>query len=308
MIPRVEERLTGAYAVLPVPLKEGGALDLDALGEIVERVLQRGIRGLAVLADGAEAIQLALEERERVVARTVQRCGGRATVLAGLRATSVVLATEEGKRFKDLGADGLLVSLEEQRAEIRPGEMLTPVIAHFTAVVRDVGLPTLYDHVPSDLPLTPEEVGDLFAEVTLVGIRNGTPHAADVAAQIRAVGRPISMFASRSFDCLTCLSAGGVGAMCPVATAMPLTARRLVEKHRAGNDAGARDAQSRLARAQLFVATEGTQPGQSPHLGLTEALAAVGVVGAAVSRNPNAGLSDERRNKIRELARELVEL
>lgn len=308
MIPRVEERLTGAYAVLPVPLKESGSLDLDALGEIVERVLQRGIRGLAVLADGVEALQLAPEERERVVARTVQRSGGRATVLAGLRAPSVVLATEEGKRFKDLGVDGLLVSLEERRAEIRPGEMLTPVIAHFTAVVRDVGLPTLYDHVPSDLPLTPEEVGDLFAEVTLVGIRNGTPHATDVAAQIRAVGRPISMFTSRSFDCLTCLSVGGVGAMCPVATAMPLTARRLIEKHRAGNDAGAQDAQTRLARAQPFVATEGPHGAESPHLALTEALAAVGIVGSAVSRNPKGGLSEERRARIRELARELVEL
>jgi dihydrodipicolinate synthase/N-acetylneuraminate lyase len=308
VIPRVEERLTGAYAVLPVPLKEGGGLDLDALGEIVERVLQRGIRGLSVLADGAEALQLAPEERDRVVARTVQRSGGRATVLAGLRAPSPVLATEEGKRFKDLGVDGLLVSLEESRAEIRPGEMLTPVIAHFTAVVRDVGLPTLYDHVPADLPLTPEEVGDLFAEVTLVGIRNGTPQATDVAAQIRAVGRPISMFTSRSFDCLTCLQVGGVGAMCPVATLMPLTARRLIEKHRAGNDAAAQDAQSRLARAQIFVTTEGGRVGESPHLALIEALAAVGIVGAAVSRSPTAALSEEHRNRIRELARELVEL
>ena len=306
MIPRVEERLTGAYAVLPVVLKEGGGLDLDAVGEIVERVLQRGIRGIAVLADGPEAVYLAPEERDRVVARAVQRSQGRATILAGLRAPSAVLAAEEGKRFKDLGADGLLVSLEERRAEIRPGEMMTPVIAHFTAVVRDVGLPTLYDHVPADMPLTPEEVGDLFAEVTLVGIRNGTPQATDVAAQIRAVGRPISMFTSRSFDCMTCLSVGGVGAMCPVATAMPLTARRLVEKHRAGNDAGAQEAQSRLARAELFVAT--ATAGESPHLALIEALHAVGITGPAVSRNPKGGLTDDLRSRIRALAHELVEL
>ena len=50
------------------------------------------------------------------------------------------------------------------------------------------------------------------------------------------------------------------------------------------------------------------QKRESPHLALTEALAAVGVVGSAVSRSPKGGLSEERRAKIRELARELVEL
>jgi 4-hydroxy-tetrahydrodipicolinate synthase len=304
----VEERLTGAYAALPVPLKEGGGVDLDGLGEIVERVLQRGIRGLVVLADATEAAQLTEDERDRVVARVVQRTEKRATVLAGLRASSAARAVDEGKGFRDLGADGLLVSLEEKSAELNTGELLTPVIAHFTAIVRDVGLPTLYDHVPFDLPLSPEEVSDLFAEVTLVGIRNGTPDATDVAAQIRAVGRPISMFTSRSFHALECLAAGGVGSMCPIATLMPLTARRLVEKHRMGNDASALEAQARLARAAPLVSADPAFPGTSPHLALNVALASVGIVGSATSRALQGGLSEARRKEIHDLARELVEL
>jgi len=101
---------------------------------------------------------------------------------------------------------------------------------------------------------------------------------------------------------------GGVGAMCPIATVMPLTARRLIDKHRASNDAGAEDAQARLERAAPFVAVDPAFPGDSPHLALTEALASVGIVGPAISRNPRSGLTDARRHEIRELARELVEL
>lgn len=306
MIPRLEERLTGAYASLPVPLKADGGVDFDGLGEVVERVLVRGIRGLLVLGDTIESSQLTPDERDRVVARTVQRAEKRATVLAGLHASSTAQAVDEGKGFRDLGADGLLVSLAEKGAELSAGELLTPVIAHFTAIVRDVGLPTMYDHVPSELALSPEEVSDLFSEVTLVGIRNGTPNGSDVRAQMRAVGRPISMFTSRSYQCLECLAEGGVGAMCPLATAMPLTARRLIEKHRAGNDAGARDAESRLERARAFVTT--TVPNESVHLPLTEALAALGLVGPAVSRKLAVALSDVRRKTIQDLARELVEL
>jgi 4-hydroxy-tetrahydrodipicolinate synthase len=306
MIPRLEERLTGAYASLPVPLKADGGVDLDGLGELVERVLSRGIRGLAVLADTIEASELTPEERERVVARTVQRADKRATVLAGLHAANTAQAVDEGQGFRDLGADGLLVSLADRGAELSAGELLTPVIAHFTAIVRDVGLPTMYDHVPSELALSPEEVSDLFAEVTLVGIRNGTPNASDVRAQMRAVGRPISMFTSRSYQCLDCLDAGGVGAICPLATVLPLTARRLIEKHRSGNDVGARDAESRLERARPFVTT--TVANESVHLPLTEALAALGLVGPAVSRKVAVALSDVRRKTIQDLAREIAEL
>lgn len=306
MIPRLEERLTGAYASLPVPLKQDGAVDLDGLGEVVERVLTRGIRGLVVLDDALEASQLTPEERDRVVARVVQRTEKRATVLAGLHASNTAQAVEEGKGFRELGADGLLVSVGEKDAELSASEPLTPVIAHFTAIVRDVDLPTLYDHVPSELSLSPEEVSDLFAEVSLVGIRNGTPNGSDVRAQMRAVGRPISMFTARSYQSLDCLAAGGVGSMCPLATLLPLTARRLIEKHRAGNDAGAKDAEARLERARPFVTT--TVPHESVHLPLTEALAAVGIVGPAHSRKLAVALSDVRRKTIRELARELVEL
>ncbi len=246
------------------------------------------------------------DERDRVVARVVQRAEKRATVIAGLHAWNTPQAVDEGRGFRELGADGLLVSIAEKDPELSAGEPLTPVIAHFTAIVREVGLPTMYDHVPSDLSLSLEEVEDLFAEVSLVGIRNGTPNGSDIRAQMKAVGRPISMFTSRSYQTLDCLAAGGVGAMCPLVTVLPLTARRLIEKHRAGNDAGAKDAEAHLERARPFVTT--TVPHESVHLPLTEALAAVGIVGPAISRKLAVALSDVRRKTIRELARELVEL
>ena len=89
---------------------------------------------------------------------------------------------------------------------------------------------------------------------------------------------------------------------------MPITARRLIEKHRAGNDAGAEDAQARLARAAPFVTPQRGGDDESVHLPLTEALAAVGIIGAAGFRTAKATLGEERRDQIRDLARELVEL
>jgi len=305
VIPRLEERLTGAYAAIPIPFHDDQSLDLDGLGEIIDRVLARGIRGLTILGDSAESMTLSDDERYGVLGYAVQRTGGRATIVAGLRSSAAGIAVEQGKRFKDLGADALLVALPG-----RPGALLTGVVAHYTAVVRDVDLPTLYDHAPTDLALSPEEVGELLTEVTLVGIRNGSRGAADLAEQIRAVGRPISMFTGQSFDCLTCLAGGGVGAICPIAALMPSTARRLIDEHRAGNDAGAEDAQSRLLRAaplvtaELHEATAGV-----PHPGIREALVSVGILRSAMVRGTSAAhMSEERRQQMRVLGAELAEL
>ena len=98
MIPRLEERLTGAFATIPVPLNEDLSIDLDGVGEIAERAIARGLRGVVVFADPAEASHLSREERERVLAQVVTRSAGRATILCGLRAPSAAVAVEEGER------------------------------------------------------------------------------------------------------------------------------------------------------------------------------------------------------------------
>ena len=53
MIPGVEGRLLGAFPALPVPLREDKALDLDALGVLLDRLIDRGVRGVSIFGGGA---------------------------------------------------------------------------------------------------------------------------------------------------------------------------------------------------------------------------------------------------------------
>ena len=307
MIPSVADRLTGAFPVVPTPFHEDQTLDLDGLGEVVDRLLAAGIRGLTVLGSGSESVYLTDEERLAVVEHTARRVAGRATIVAGLIQFGTQVATDQGKRFRDLGADALLLGLPQ------PYDMpLVQVIAHFTAVVRDVKLPTLYYHAPKPghLRLAPEQVGTLFGEVSLVGIENASKgSSSDVRAQIRAVGRPIAMFTAHSADCLDCLTEGGVGAMCPVTVLMPKTILKLVGEHRIGNDEAAKAAQERLLLATPIIALDpGETSPAAEHWGIKEALVAAGILQSGTVRQPQTGLSPERRARIRSIATDLVEL
>lgn len=302
MIPSIADRLVGPYPALPTPFNDDQSLDLGGLGELIDRVLQKGVTGIVLLDDVAERTYLTDEERHRVVSYAADRAKGRAIIVATVSQVGTAAAVYQGKRYRDMGADALVIGM--------PNVADTPlplVISHFTAIVRDVGVPALYDHRGS---LPPEEVGELFNEVSLVGIKNASPDLREVIAQIRAVGRPISMFVGRSADCIECLDAGGVGAICPLAALMPASARRVMVGHRKDDPAEAEAARQRFVNAAPLAAGGTDENGRAivPQAKIKEALSAAGILRSSRVRDPQPALSESQKAAVRELASRYLEL
>ncbi|HVU05812.1 MAG TPA: dihydrodipicolinate synthase family protein [Polyangiaceae bacterium] len=305
MMTGVEGRLFGPFPALPVPLHDDRSLDLDGLGRLIDRLVARGVAGLSVLGGGGEAAYLTGEERQRVVEFTAARAGKKVVVIAGIVELPTEVAVYEAIRFRELGANALLVAPPLDDA-------LPQVVAHYSAIVRDAALPTLYDHDPkrTRFELTEEDMGKLFVEVALAGIRNGSPRPEDAGDLIRAVGRPIAMFAGQSTDMLSCLEAGGVGTICPLPVILPVTARKLVDEYRAGSPDAARVALSKLFDGTPLITPESGQPTRDGvfHQGVKEALVAVGILKSAQTRNPSGTPSEAWRARVRELGKDLCEL
>jgi 4-hydroxy-tetrahydrodipicolinate synthase len=301
----VEGRMFGAFPSLPIPLHDDKSLDLDGLGRVIDRVVARGATGVSILGGGGEAAYLTGEERQRVVEFTAQRAGRKVLVIAGIVELPTEVAVYEAVRFKELGANALLVAPPLDDA-------LPQVIAHYSAIVRDSALPTLYDHDPkrTRLEISEEDMGSLFVEVALAGIRNGSPRPKEAIELIRAVGRPIAMFAGYCADMLACLEAGGVGAICPLAVLMPVTARKLVDEYRHGSEDAVKQALARLVRGTPLVSPESGSPSLTGvyHHGVKEALVAAGIVKSASTRDPSAPPSEPWKQRMRELGKELIEL
>jgi 4-hydroxy-tetrahydrodipicolinate synthase len=301
------DRLIGAFPVLPTPFNDDQSVDYDGLADIVERLLASGIKGLTVLGSGSEGAYLTDDERLTVLEQVSKRVAGRATLVAGLVQFSTAVAVDQGKRFKDLGAEALLLGLPQHY-----DMPVAQVITHYTAVVRDVQLPTLYYHSPkpSRFGLSSKQLGRLFSEVSLVGVNSASIDVAEIGVQIRAIGRPISMFTAHSNYCLACLTDGGVGAMCSLGVLMPKTAMRLVNDYRSGDDDGASAAQARFAHAASVLAAEAFEgdPAGATHWGVKEALVTAGVLKSGMVRKPQPGLSEAQKASIRGVAKDLAEL
>jgi dihydrodipicolinate synthase/N-acetylneuraminate lyase len=303
----VVARLGGAFPAVVTPFHEDETLDLESLCTLLEWLFERGIRGFTLLGSSAENTYLTPDERSRIVECAKRQLGDGMTLLAGVISFGTRAAVEEGKRLRDCGADALLVAL--------PQYYVTPlpeVIAHYGAIVRDVGLPVLYYHYPdpTHLRLTPEEVARLFAEVDVSGIKNSNLDIGDLKAQLAAIERPIRMFAGQSFSFLEALKSRAVGAICPVTCLMPKTSVALHAAFEAGDLARANELQSALFKALPAVMPEPgpTGPVGVPHAGVKEALVSAGLLRTATVRLPQPGLSERKRLEVRALAQNIVEV
>jgi 4-hydroxy-tetrahydrodipicolinate synthase len=151
--------LRGSYSVTVTPFTaDRRAVDLDALKRFMEWQVQAGVPGVIVLGTTGEYLTLTDDEREQVVATTVDQVAGRAHVLVGTMNAYTPNAVRYSKQAEQLGADGLMVL---------PPYYYTPtddeIWNYYKAVSEAVSVPImLYNNpVTSNVDMSAQLVGRL---------------------------------------------------------------------------------------------------------------------------------------------------
>ena len=98
----------GAGTAIVTPFTPAGDLDEAALRRLVRRQIEAKIDVLVPCGTTGESAAMTAAEQERVVAITVEECGGRVPVLAGAGSNDTRVAVERAKVMSGLGADGIL--------------------------------------------------------------------------------------------------------------------------------------------------------------------------------------------------------
>ncbi len=103
-------KLAGAYAALVTPLTEKGELNQEALGRLLDHVINGGVDGISVLGSTGESASLSPRLRLQVVREAVGLCRGRTLVAAGIADSSPEAAIEQINALAELGLGLVLVS------------------------------------------------------------------------------------------------------------------------------------------------------------------------------------------------------
>ncbi|MDB6001792.1 MAG: dapA [Rhizobacter sp.] len=194
---------SGIWVPLVTPFRNG-AVDLDALSTLTERLLDDGVDGIVALGTTGEPASLSHAERLSVLDAVMEVSARRKPVLAGVGGVNTAAVCDEARAYAATGIDGVLVSAPYYLCPSSDG-----LVWHFKQVAQAVGrLPVMLYNVPK---------------------RTGTDHNEDVIEQLMALPnvaavkecashnfgwlglQPLSMMTGDDAALIECMSHGGTG-------------------------------------------------------------------------------------------------
>ena len=239
----IAPRLRGSLTALVTPFAEGGEVDDDALGALVEWQIAEGTRGLVPVGTTGESPTLTHDEHERVVAVVVEAAGGRVPVVAGAGSNNTAEAVRLARHAASVGADAALVVTPYYNRPTQAG-----LIAHFTAVAEASGLPILIYNIParSVVDMAPATMAALSRLPGIIGVKDATADVVRVSRQRAFCGPDFVQLSGEDASALGFNAHGGRGCIGVTANVAPALCAAFQEASLGGGHAAALDLQDRL--------------------------------------------------------------
>jgi 4-hydroxy-tetrahydrodipicolinate synthase len=294
--------LRGAFTALVTPFTPDGALDEAAFRRLVRWQVLAGIDGLVPCGTTGEAPTLSADERDRLIAATVETVAerpsrGRVHVIAGTGTNDTAATIRATRRAAALGADAALVVAPYYN---RPdGRMLD---AHFRAVADEGDLPIVLYNVPSRTGTNIDAAAFLrLAEhPRVVAVKEASGNLEQIARICAERPRDVAVLAGDDAWTLPILALGGDGVVSVASNEIPGELVALCAAARSGDWDAARRTHERWL--QLFLANFRGAPNPVP---VKAALMAMGLLDSDAVRAPLLTLEPEPRAALAGLLRTL---
>jgi N-acetylneuraminate lyase len=140
------EPLQGLIAATTTPLREDGSIHLDAIGPMIDRLLESGVGGLYVCGSTGEGMSLTCDERKSVVEASVGAASGRVPVIVQVGHNSMADARSLATHAADAGADVISATCPSY---FKVCDVPTLVDCMQQIAAGAGGLPFYYYHIPA---------------------------------------------------------------------------------------------------------------------------------------------------------------
>lgn len=161
-------QLHGILPPFPTPVTADGRVDEKALRKMLHMLIEAGVHGLVPIGGTGEYTALSPQDRERVVAITVEVADGRIPVIAGMVSPGFAESVTAGKAFKAAGADVLLAVTPFYVSPTQSG-----IREYFRAYREAVDLPILFYDVPYRTRIVTEAqtIAEMEADGSIFGMK-----------------------------------------------------------------------------------------------------------------------------------------
>src|SRR5436305_2481547 len=234
--------IEGCLTALVTPL-QGGKVDFDALGKLVDWQIEQGVDGIVSVGTTGGSATLDVDEHIAVIAATVKAARGRVPVVAGAGGNSTSEALELTRASEAAGAHALLHVTPYYNRPNQEG-----LFRHFEAVARSTKLPIILYNVPSRTAcdLLTETVVRLAAIDNIIGIKDATGNLVRGSELIAHVGDRIAVLSGDDGTAFPLYAIGARGVISVVTNIAPRDMADLWDAAKAGDWARARQIHFKL--------------------------------------------------------------
>lgn len=286
----------GTITPLITPFKgESGIspeVDYDALEALIEWQLSCGVNGISACATTGESVTLSSDEQAKVLKRTIEVVKGRVPVIAGTGTNSTKDTIEKTRRARELGADGALVVVPYYNKPTQEG-----LVAHFSAVAKEGGLPVVLYSVPSRtvIEISIETYRALRKVPGIVATKESTDSVTRLITFMDAVGDSIALLAGDDTIVYYVMTLGGKGVISASANVIPKEFVAITDSARSGDMKASQAAQEAvLPIVQVMFSEPNPIPAKA-------ALKILGKIPSDAVRLPLLPAKDHTKAKLREV-------
>jgi 4-hydroxy-tetrahydrodipicolinate synthase len=210
--------LRGSLVPIVTPFRND-ALDLDALGQLIEWQIASGSHGISVTGTTGEPSSLTLDERKRVIAAAREAVGGRVPFIPGTGSTNHAETLELTRYAASLGADAVLLITPYYNRPSQAG-----LFRHFDAVARSVGVPVILYNIPgrTAVNLEVDTVARLReANRNIIGVKESNKDFEHINRLLHKMGRDFLVYSGIELLCFPILAIGGAGYISATGNLLP---------------------------------------------------------------------------------------
>src|SRR6056297_708234 len=139
------ERFDGLIAATVTPMDASGALALDRLPPLVEKLSADGVVGMFACGRTGEGLSLTIDERQETLEATLALARGRMRTIAHVGHNSLAAAADLARHAQAAGADAVAAT---SPSYFKPPDITTLVDSMAAVAEAAPALPFYYYHIP----------------------------------------------------------------------------------------------------------------------------------------------------------------
>ena len=233
----------GSLVAIVTPMRDDGALDLDAFRRLIDWHVREGTDGIVVVGTTGESPTVDFDEHRLLIDTAVKHAAGRVPVIAGTGANSTREAIELAEHAKKSGAAMSLSVVPYYNKPTQEG-----LYRHFRAIAEAVDIPQVLYNVPARTvaDMQNDTVLRLANVPNIVAIKDATANLERGADLLRRKPRDFRVYSGDDATALALLLLGADGVISVTANVAPRLMREMCAAALGGNLASARAINNKL--------------------------------------------------------------